>query len=164
MPHKHLLHGLTKPMPNCDPRQGPAGKTVSHFYGTYHRVYLLCSGRHASHPTSRAGTFTNGKPFKGLYQGPLGRLFLLQMDLLKVHFATTINPNGLDQGPFCRGPVSEFFWAPAEYHYLLQANQGPKTSTNHLNKGWTSADRITEGTLMLTVPRSTIVSSTQDLT
>ena len=36
--------------------------------------------------------------------------------------------------------------------------------TNRRNKGWTSADRSTKATLMLTVPRSLIKSSTKDLT
>ena len=38
------------------------------------------------------------------------------------------------------------------------------TCTNHRNRGRTSADRSTEATLMLTVPRSLIKSSTKDLT
>jgi hypothetical protein len=46
--------------------------------------------------------------------------------------------------------------------------QGPpfwqSTCTNHRNRGRTSADRSTEATLMLTVPRSLIKSSTKDLT
>ena len=36
--------------------------------------------------------------------------------------------------------------------------------TNHQNRGWTSADRSTKATLMLTVPRSLFKSSTKDLT
>ena len=36
--------------------------------------------------------------------------------------------------------------------------------TNRQNKGWTSADRSTKATLMLTVPRSLFKSSTKDLT
>ena len=46
--------------------------------------------------------------------------------------------------------------------------QGPpfwqSTCTNHRNRGRTSADRSTRATLMLTVPRSLIKSSTKDLT
>ena len=38
------------------------------------------------------------------------------------------------------------------------------TCTNHRNRGRTSADRSTKATLMLTVPRSLIKSSTKDLT
>ena len=38
------------------------------------------------------------------------------------------------------------------------------TCTNHRNRGRTSADRSTRATLMLTVPRSLIKSSTKDLT
>ena len=38
------------------------------------------------------------------------------------------------------------------------------SNTNRRNKGWTSADRSTEATLMLTVPRSILKSSTMDLT
>ena len=36
--------------------------------------------------------------------------------------------------------------------------------TNRRNKGWTSADRSTKATLMLTVPRPLVKSSTKDLT
>lgn len=42
--------------------------------------------------------------------------------------------------------------------------QEQSTCTNHRNRGRTSADRSTEATLMLTVPRSLIKSSTKDLT
>jgi hypothetical protein len=38
------------------------------------------------------------------------------------------------------------------------------TCTNQRNRGRTSADRSTKATLMLTVPRSLIKSSTKDLT
>ena len=42
--------------------------------------------------------------------------------------------------------------------------QEQSTCTNHRNRGRTSADRSTEATLMLTVPRSLFKSSTKDLT
>jgi hypothetical protein len=41
---------------------------------------------------------------------------------------------------------------------------GQSTCTNHRNRGRTSADRSTRATLVLTVPRSLIKSSTKDLT
>ena len=41
---------------------------------------------------------------------------------------------------------------------------GQSTCTNQRNIGRTSADRSTKATLMLTVPRSLIKSSTKDLT
>ncbi len=41
---------------------------------------------------------------------------------------------------------------------------GQSTCTNHRNRGRTSTDRSTKATLMLTVPRSIIKSSTKDLT
>ena len=41
---------------------------------------------------------------------------------------------------------------------------GQSTCTNQRNRGRTSADRSTKATLMLTVPRSLIKSSTKDLT
>jgi hypothetical protein len=41
---------------------------------------------------------------------------------------------------------------------------GQSTCTNHRNRSKTSADRSTKATLMLTVPRSLIKSSTKDLT
>ena len=39
-----------------------------------------------------------------------------------------------------------------------------QSHTNRRNRGWTSADRSTRATLMLTVPRSLVKSSTEDLT
>ena len=48
--------------------------------------------------------------------------------------------------------------------YTGTAFLGQSTCTNHRNRGRTSADRSTKATLMLTVPRSLIKSSTKDLT
>ena len=50
------------------------------------------------------------------------------------------------------------------FEWMIFVHHIKGSCTNRRNKGWTSADRSTKATLMLTVPRSLLKSSTMDLT
>ena len=64
----------------------------------------------------------------------------------------------------CRGRESERAFCPTQIEGENWQRDLRGASHKSRNRGWTSADRSTKATLMLTVPRSIVKSSTEDLT
>ena len=72
--------------------------------------------------------------------------------------------NGGEYGVWCVCLVGGERWIGRENISRIHSIRDNCLHTNRQNKGWTSADRSTKATLMLTVPRSLFKSSTKDLT
>ena len=91
-----------------------------------------------------------------------------QIMVADVHIGSMICSRGvcfLFIGWFCYGCSSGGRRNDKTQRRLTQKRlTSSKSRTNRRNKGWTSADRSTKATLMLTVPRSLFKSSTKDLT